>query len=128
MGVLYTHPLRSPSPYYMSFKKRPLKKNFKNEDQFYFFKWLATVRRSVWGGRPPSHRPRLAAVYWLPGWWRPTIAAFPYTGAPFLPGCFSFFFSFFPHFWALWSTPPHWLQHMPALPRLLLKTSNIHNF
>jgi hypothetical protein len=28
----------------------------------------------------------------------------------------------------MWSTLPHWLQHMPALPRLLLKTSNTHNF
>jgi hypothetical protein len=27
-----------------------------------------------------------------------------------------------------WSTLSHWLQHMPALPRLLLETSNIHNF
>jgi hypothetical protein len=26
------------------------------------------------------------------------------------------------------STLPHWLQHMPTLPRLLLETSNIHNF
>jgi hypothetical protein len=43
----------------------------------------------------------------------------------FLP---PFFSSFFPHFWALWSTPPHWLQHMPALPIVHLKTSNTHNF
>jgi hypothetical protein len=38
-----------------------------------------------------------------------------------------FLFFFFPYFWALWSIPPHWLQHMPALPKLLLKTWNIHN-
>jgi hypothetical protein len=28
----------------------------------------------------------------------------------------------------MWSTLPHWLEHMPALPRLLLETWNIHNF
>jgi hypothetical protein len=28
----------------------------------------------------------------------------------------------------MWSTLSHWFQHMPALPKLLLKTSNIHNF
>jgi hypothetical protein len=28
----------------------------------------------------------------------------------------------------VWSTLSHWLQHMLALPRLLLETSNIHNF
>jgi hypothetical protein len=28
----------------------------------------------------------------------------------------------------MWWTLAGWLQHMPALPRLLLKTSNIHNF
>jgi hypothetical protein len=32
------------------------------------------------------------------------------------------------HFLLKWSTLSHWLQHMPALPRLLLETSNIHNF
>jgi hypothetical protein len=28
----------------------------------------------------------------------------------------------------MWSTLPHWLQLMPTLPKLLLETSNIHNF
>ena len=28
----------------------------------------------------------------------------------------------------MWSTLVGWLQHMPALPRLLLKFSNTHNF
>jgi hypothetical protein len=28
----------------------------------------------------------------------------------------------------MWSTLPHWLHHMPALPKLLLENSNIHNF
>jgi hypothetical protein len=27
-----------------------------------------------------------------------------------------------------WSTLAGWLQHMPALPKLLLETSNTHNF
>jgi hypothetical protein len=58
---------------------------------------------------------------------RLAVATLPYTGTPFFPPYLSLFFSSFPHFWALWSTPPHWLQHMPALLRLLLKTSNTHN-
>jgi hypothetical protein len=33
-----------------------------------------------------------------------------------------------PKFFGVSSTLPHWLQHMPALPRLLLKTSNTHNY
>jgi hypothetical protein len=32
------------------------------------------------------------------------------------------------HFLRKWSTLAGWLQHMPALPRLLLETSNTHNF
>jgi hypothetical protein len=30
--------------------------------------------------------------------------------------------------WHMWSTLSHWFQHMPAMPRLLLKFSNTHNF
>jgi hypothetical protein len=43
---------------------------------------------------------------------------------------FLIFFKFLPALYFLhkWSTLSHWLQHMPALPRLLLETSNIHNF
>jgi hypothetical protein len=48
--------------------------------------------------------------------------------SPFFPPYLLLFFPNFPNFWALWSTLPHWLQPMPAKPRLLLKTSNIHNF
>jgi hypothetical protein len=32
------------------------------------------------------------------------------------------------HFLCMWSILASWLQHMPTLPRLLLKTSNIHIF
>jgi hypothetical protein len=32
------------------------------------------------------------------------------------------------HFLCKWSTLAGWLQHMPTLPRLLLETSNIHDF
>jgi hypothetical protein len=45
--------------------------------------------------------------------------------------CISFFEIFFPSaflFLCMWSTLVGWLQHMPALPRLLRKTSNTHNF
>jgi hypothetical protein len=31
-------------------------------------------------------------------------------------------------FLRMWSTLSHWFQHMPALPRVHLKTSNTHNF
>jgi hypothetical protein len=32
------------------------------------------------------------------------------------------------YFLCKWSTLADWLQHMPVLPRLLLETSNTHNF
>jgi hypothetical protein len=32
------------------------------------------------------------------------------------------------NFFCVWSTLPHCLHHMPTLPRLLLQTSNTHNF
>jgi hypothetical protein len=32
------------------------------------------------------------------------------------------------HFLCKWSTLAGWLQHMPALLRLLLEVSNTHNF
>jgi hypothetical protein len=85
--------------------------------------------------------PRLAGDRWSPPCpWRPTtsrsptVARWPHAGPilffvrPHFSSCLPFFSSFFPHFWALWLTPPHWLQHMPALPRVHLKTSNTHNF
>jgi hypothetical protein len=73
------------------------------------------------GKRKPTHslidcRPWLAGNRWSPA------------GCMQISLYLPFFFSFFPNFWALWSTPPHWLQHMSALPRLLLKTLNTHNF
>jgi hypothetical protein len=43
----------------------------------------------------------------------------------------SFFLNFFSpilHFLRKWSTPSHWLQHMPALTRPSPKTTNTHNF
>jgi hypothetical protein len=48
-----------------------------------------------------------------------------------LLGCPHFFWNLFLsalHFLPKWSTLAGWLQHMPALPRLLLETSNTHNF
>jgi hypothetical protein len=33
-----------------------------------------------------------------------------------------------PPFWAVWSTLPGWLKHLPALPILLLKFSSTRNF
>jgi hypothetical protein len=50
-------------------------------------------------------------------------------GEETLKGLFSRFLIPFAHLFGLmWSTIADWLQHMPALPILLLKTSNIHNF
>jgi hypothetical protein len=49
-------------------------------------------------------------------------------GFPLLNPLAPSFLLFAPKFFHMWSTLPHWLQHMPALPKLLLKTSNIHNF
>jgi hypothetical protein len=52
-------------------------------------------------------------------------------GPPLLPPS-SYLLPFPPtshlNFLHMWSSVLHWLHHMPALPRLLLKTSNTHNF
>jgi hypothetical protein len=45
--------------------------------------------------------------------------------------CTFFFQIVFPpalYFLCMWSTLASWLQHMPTLPKLLLKTSNTHHF
>jgi hypothetical protein len=44
-----------------------------------------------------------------------------------VPNFLEFFFPAL-HFLCKWSTLAGWLQHMPTLPRLLLETSNTHNF
>jgi hypothetical protein len=51
-----------------------------------------------------------------------------YAGSPFCIPPAPFLLPLAPKILHMWSSLPHWLQHMPALPRLLLKTSNIHNF
>jgi hypothetical protein len=50
-------------------------------------------------------------------------------GEETLKGLFSNLFILAAHLFGLiWSTLTGWLQHLPALPKLLLKFSNIHNF
>jgi hypothetical protein len=50
-------------------------------------------------------------------------------GEETLKGLFSNLFILVAHFYGLiWSTLAGWLQYMFALPRLLLKISNTHNF
>jgi hypothetical protein len=83
--------------------KKKLKKKFKK---------IGTVYRGS------SIGPRLAISSHPPG----------ADGCPSLSMCN--FFKKIPAllFLRMWSTHFHWFQHIPALPRLRLKTSNTHNF
>jgi hypothetical protein len=112
MGVLYTHSPKMPGPSPNNPKKKKKKKKNKlNKKQKKREKGgQPTVRQTTSRGQRAAGR--------MPAAHR----------SPFFPCCIPLFSSFFPHFWALWSTPPHWLHHTPALPRLLLKTSNTYNF
>jgi hypothetical protein len=96
------------------------------------------ARRTTPDQRPSASRPTGGDQRAVTSMRRPLVAAragAPTSGRrPPLRGCSIFawlpppFSSFFSHFWALWSMPSHWLQYMPSLPKLLLKTSNTHNF
>jgi hypothetical protein len=68
--------------------------------------------------------PRPASDRWLAAR-RPRVNAWTCRVDPIF---LEFFFLPTLHFLRTWSTLSHWLQHMPTLPRLLLETSNIHNF
>jgi hypothetical protein len=75
--------------------------------------------------RSSSGWPTLTSLQLLVASWRATVGR-----SPAMPRCpkltlSSKFFFLLP---SLWSTLVGWLQHMPTLPRLLLKTSNTYNF
>jgi hypothetical protein len=140
MGVLCTHPPKQPRPlqharaFKKFFKKKfPNLKNLKNATPYLQRRRLAAegqllVTRLLGDRWPASGRPirgdqRLAtAGRGAVGGLRPAVADHSCAGPPlsnplapsFLPLCLQIF--------------PHWLQHMPALPKLLLKTSSTHNF
>jgi hypothetical protein len=82
-------------------------------------RWQSDDQRSPPTGRRPRAGRRLAVARRL----RVDTCAY---GA--VPIFLEFFFLRALHFLCKWSTLAGWLQHMPALPRLLLETSNIHNF
>jgi hypothetical protein len=107
MGVLYTHSPKSPGP-------------FPNLPKILFF--IKNFSKKL--GQPDRRRCQPAADG------RPLVAG--RRGSTHGPvGLFPFFLNFFLptlHLLRKWSTLFHWLQHMPPLPRLLLETSNIHNF
>jgi hypothetical protein len=105
MGVLYTHSPKSPGP----FPKLP---------KIHFLK-IRKFQKNWDNRRPDVGSPEPAGDQWSPA------------GCGLTPGPVIFFEIFFLpalQFLRKWSTLSHWLQHMPALPRLLLETSNIHNF
>jgi hypothetical protein len=77
--------------------------------------------------------PQKRAIVWrihVPARGRRAIASHRLAAAkcPELILCKRIFFPPTLNFLHMWSTLASWLQHMPALPKLLLKTSNIHNF
>jgi hypothetical protein len=104
MGVLYTPPPLQEAQV-LATCKGPKKIKLKG-GQFFIKKmdWPQAI-----GGAPRSRR---APAAWAPSAVRLSLL----------------FFASLPHFFLMWSTPPHWLQHMPTLARPCQKTSNIHNF
>jgi hypothetical protein len=85
----------------------------------------------------PGGGPRPASDCWSPGQGRPEVGDRwsgssrwpPTTSARVLLFCIlptPFLLPPTPKILHMWSTLPHWLQHMPTLSRLLLETSNIH--
>jgi hypothetical protein len=82
-------------------------------------------RRSWTNQRTPGPGWPTVANHWLErGWLPPLLCGSPFL-VPYLPPPSYFLL---PNFLHMWSTLLHWLQHMPALPRLPLKFSNTHNF
>jgi hypothetical protein len=82
---------------------------------------------AVGRGRRVAGRP--LTVYQSPGLGRPGVDGHRplLHRSPFWYSLAAFFLPLASKNLHMWSTLPHWLQHMPALPRLLLETSNIHN-
>jgi hypothetical protein len=111
MGVLYTHP--SPRSWGPCYIQGPLKK-LKMEES------IKIKKLQKKGSGPESVRLQAATGG------RPLVAGRP--GPPFLYTCLLLFLLPAPLFFYMWSTLPHWLHHMLALPKLLLKTSNTYNF
>jgi hypothetical protein len=106
MGVLYTHSPKRPGPFSklpQKILKKEKKKGTWSDEAGQASGWRATAgRRSATGWSCPL--------------------------SDLCPFFLNFFFSSALHFLRKWSTLVGWLQHMPALPRVHLKTSNTHNF
>jgi hypothetical protein len=86
-------------------------------------------KRGVAGKGPHSVKLRaVASRPWSPNCWLVTPGRSPTVlGCPKLTLCNKFVFPPTLNFLHMWSTLVGWLQHMPALRKLLLKTSNTHN-
>jgi hypothetical protein len=118
MGVLYAHSPKSPRLFPKLLKIHFLKikkfqKNWDNQRGAGVDQWSP----------PAGRRPRAG--------WRPAVTRRPRVDAwtcRAIPIFLEFFLLPALHFLHKWSTLSHWLQHMLALPKLLLETSNIHNF
>jgi hypothetical protein len=120
MGVLDTQSSKSPGP----FPKLPEKRKRKKTTQF---ATLHRVRCRPTGDRwsPTARQPRVRGPR---AGRRPAVAHQPRPGArtSACSNVFKFLLPFF--FFRMRSTPAGWLQRMPTLPRVHLKTSNTHNF
>jgi hypothetical protein len=120
MEVLYTHSPKMPG----SSSKVP---------NFYFYLFKKFERTDSAGGPLAiqllvGDRCSLINSQGLGAGQQPTVADRPRRKPPFLCSCDLIFQTFAPFLGHMWSTLSHWFQQMPALPKLLLRTSNIHNF
>jgi hypothetical protein len=109
----YTHtPQRSPDPCNMqgplkNYKKWFPKKNSKKTVPCFYRRRPTASGRPLTNQRSPAGDRACAGSSLLP------------PSCPLPPA---------PTILHMWSILLHWLQHMPALPKFLLKTSNTHNF
>jgi hypothetical protein len=132
MGVLCTHPQSSPGPCNM---QGPLKSK-KNKFNFFFIKKCRALSKQVAtaGGRKPRAIVALPATVGRPAVGRPlTDQQSPGQGRPMVGARLAASdrscegpslsnplpppsYLFVPKFFHMWSSLPHWLQHMPACP------------
>jgi hypothetical protein len=110
MGVMYIHSPKAlaHSPNFQKKSKKKIAKNWESRSQ------SGPVPRPTSAHSPPASSGPPIAGRRSPG---PFFCALPSLKKTLAP--------LFGH---MWSTLFHWLQHMSTLPRLLLKTSNNHNF
>ena len=129
MRVLYIHSSKipGPSPNFLITSKKVVKNKLKKKPKKLENRIQACSLLDCKLQLAGNQCHRVALVVWLlvNNPWSLTGCG---VGPLFCIAASPFFLILASIFFHMWSTLPHWLQHMPALPRFILKFSNIHNF